>query len=138
MDIKSQMQAELEAQFQAWEQPAYRVAQLLDWLYVQRVTNFDAMTNLPKALREKLRAQYSLHALELVRKQGARDTTQKFLWKLADGQFIESVLIPANPALVRRGQRPAHALRLHAGGLRLRLQVLRERIGRLETQSHSE
>src|SRR5207245_11209356 len=36
---------------------------------------------------------------ELVRKQGARDTTQKFLWKLADGAFIESVLIPANPAL---------------------------------------
>ncbi len=99
MDIKSQMQPELEAQFQAWEQPAYRVAQLLEWLYVRRVTTWDAMTNLPKALREKLRATYSLQPLELVRKQGARDTTQKFLWKLADGQFIESVLIPANPAL---------------------------------------
>ncbi len=99
MDIKSQMQAELETQFQAWEQPAYRVAQLLEWLYVRRVTTWEAMTNLPKALREKLRATYSLQPLELVRKQGARDTTQKFLWKLADGQFIESVLIPANPAL---------------------------------------
>ena len=99
MDIKSQTREELEAQFQAWEQPAYRVGQLLDWLYVQRVTDYDAMTNLPKALREKLRGQFSLQALELVRKQGARDTTQKFLWKLADGQFIESVLIPANPAL---------------------------------------
>jgi 23S rRNA (adenine2503-C2)-methyltransferase len=40
-----------------------------------------------------------LHALELVRKQGARDTTQKFLWRLADHSLIESVLIPANPAL---------------------------------------
>ena len=99
MDIKSQTREELEAQFQAWEQPAYRVAQLLDWLYVQRVTDYDAMTNLPKALREKLRGQFSLQPLELVRKQGARDTTQKFLWKLADGQFIESVLIPASPAL---------------------------------------
>ena len=42
---------------------------------------------------------FPLQTLELVRKQGARDITQKFLWKLADGAFIESVLIPANPAL---------------------------------------
>jgi len=57
------------------------------------------MTNLPKKLREQLAAQFSLSALELVRKQGARDTTQKFLWRLKDGSLIESVLIPANPAL---------------------------------------
>jgi 23S rRNA (adenine2503-C2)-methyltransferase len=98
-DIKAQTHEELEAQFQAWEQPAYRISQLLKWLYVNRVTEWDAMTNLPKLLREKLRENFSFQALELVRKQGARDTTQKFLWKLADGQFIESVLIPANPAL---------------------------------------
>ena len=57
------------------------------------------MTNLPKALRDELRDHYSLTALELVRKQGARDTTQKFLWRLSDHSLIESVLIPANPAL---------------------------------------
>jgi 23S rRNA (adenine2503-C2)-methyltransferase len=57
------------------------------------------MTNLPKALREQLRNNYSLRALELVRKQGARDTTQKFLWRLDDHALIESVLIPAYPAL---------------------------------------
>ena len=55
-DIKSQTGEELEAQFQAWGQPAYRVTQLLEWLYVHRVTGWEAMTNLPKALREKLRA----------------------------------------------------------------------------------
>ena len=98
-DIKSLTQEELQARFADWKQPAYRVGQLLEWLYVHRVTSWDAMTNLPKALREKLAAEFTLHALELVRKQGARDTTQKFLWKLADGAFIESVLIPANPAL---------------------------------------
>jgi len=98
-DIKSQSKEELEAQFQAWEQPAYRVSQLLDWLYVQRVTGWDAMTNLPKSLREKLRENFSLQSLELVRKQGANDTTQKFLWRLQDHSFIEGVLIPANPAL---------------------------------------
>jgi 23S rRNA (adenine2503-C2)-methyltransferase len=99
LDIKSQTKEELEAQFKAWSEPAYRVAQVLEWLYAHRVTNWDAMTNLSKALREKLREQYSLQTLELVRKQGSRDTTQKFLWRLSDHSLIESVLIPANPAL---------------------------------------
>src|SRR4030095_12830200 len=48
-----------------------------------------------------LRQHFTLTILELVRKQGARDTTEKFLWRLPDGAFIESVLIPANPALYR-------------------------------------
>ena len=98
-DIKSLTREELEAQFKLWEQPAYRVTQLLEWLYVRRATTWDAMTNLPKKLRAQLSENYSLQLLELVRKQGSRDITQKFLWKLADGAFIESVLIPANPAL---------------------------------------
>jgi 23S rRNA (adenine2503-C2)-methyltransferase len=98
-DIKSLTREELEAQFKTWEQPVYRVAQLLDWLYARRAADFDAMTNLPKGLREKLQKSFSLQTLELVRKQGARDTTQKFLWRLHDHSLIESVLIPANPAL---------------------------------------
>jgi len=99
MDIKSQSREELQAQFKEWQQPAYRLDQLLAWLYLHRVTDWDAMTNLPRALREQLRQTYSLHTLELVRKQGARDTTRKFLWRLSDHALIESVLIPANPAL---------------------------------------
>jgi 23S rRNA (adenine2503-C2)-methyltransferase len=98
-DIKSLAREELEAHFKLWEQPAYRVGQLLDWLYVRRVTAWDAMTNLPKILREKLKETFSLQTLELVRKQGSHDTTQKFLWRLHDHSLIESVLIPANPAL---------------------------------------
>ena len=98
-DIKSLTREELEARFKLWEQPVYRVTQLLEWLYIRRVTSWDAMTNLPKKLRVQLAKDYSLQTFELVRKQGARDITQKFLWKLADGAFIESVLIPANPAL---------------------------------------
>jgi 23S rRNA (adenine2503-C2)-methyltransferase len=97
-DIKSLTREELETQFAAWKQPKYRVAQLLEWLYVHRVTSWEAMTNLPKPLREKLKENFSLQTLELVRKQGARDTTQKFLWRLHDHLLIESVLIPANPA----------------------------------------
>src|SRR3954452_6705916 len=73
--------------------------QLLDWVYKRRVTSWEEMTNLPKSLRELLAKEFSLHNLQLVRKQGSRDTTQKFLWKLSDGAMIESVLIPATPAL---------------------------------------
>jgi 23S rRNA (adenine2503-C2)-methyltransferase len=98
-DIKSLSREELVAQFRAWSQPAFRVPQLLDWLYRRRVTDWDAMSNLPVALRGKLKAEYALHALELVRQQGSRDSTRKFLWRLGDQALIESVLIPANPAL---------------------------------------
>ncbi len=98
-DIKSQTAEELQAQFQSWDQPAYRVSQLLDWLYAHRVMDWEAMTNLPKALREQLRNHYALQSLELVRQMGARDTTQKFVWRLTDHSLIETVLIPANPSL---------------------------------------
>src|SRR6266850_4366835 len=98
-DIKSQTIEELGARFEEWRQPEYRVSQLLEWLYVHRVCDWDAMSNLPKALREQLRSDYTFHCLELIRKQGSRDTTQKFLWRLFDHALIESVLIPANPAL---------------------------------------
>lgn len=98
-DIKSHTRDEIAARFAEWSQPAWRVEQLLHWLYRQRATDWDVMTNLPKALREQLRAAFTLRTFEIVRVQGARDTTRKFLWRLSDGAFIESVLIPANPAL---------------------------------------
>ena len=98
-DIKSQTIEELQEQFRKWEQPTYRVTQLLEWLYQRRVTSWEAMTNLPKNLRELLKEHFSFNTLTLVTKQGSGDTTQKFLWRLEDGSFIESVLIPANPAL---------------------------------------
>jgi 23S rRNA (adenine2503-C2)-methyltransferase len=98
-DIRSQTLEDLQERFASWTEPAYRVAQLLEWLYTHRATRWDAMTNLPKALRRRLELAYSFHSLELARHQGAQDTTQKFLWRLADGALIETVLIPASPAL---------------------------------------
>src|SRR5881296_2590582 len=98
-DIKSVTREELAARLQEWDEPAYRVDQLLEWLYRHHATSWEAMTSLPKSLREKFREHYGLHSLALIRKQGSRDTTQKFLWQLEDRSLIESVLIPANPAL---------------------------------------
>jgi 23S rRNA (adenine2503-C2)-methyltransferase len=98
-DIRSQTQEDLQGQFVAWKEPAYRVAQVLEWLYMHRAIRWEAMTNLPKALRQRLQTAYSFYSLEMARRQGADDTTQKFLWRLADGAFIETVLIPASPAL---------------------------------------
>jgi len=98
-DIKSLTREELEARLQEWGEPAYRADQLLEWLYRHHATSWEAMTSLPNSLREKLREHYALHSLALVRRQGSPDTTQKFLWRLDDGSLIESVLIPANPAL---------------------------------------
>lgn len=98
-DIRSQTRESLADKFAAWGQPAYRLEQLLGWLYPRRAASWDEMNNLPKALRVRLEEAYLLRLPQLVVKQGARDATQKFLWRLADGALIESVLIPANPAL---------------------------------------
>lgn len=98
-DIRSQNIEELKSRFNQWREPAYRVEQLLHWLYARRVTGWDAMTNLPKPLRSRLAEEFSFHSIALAQKQGSRDTTQKFLWRLPDGALVESVLIPANPAL---------------------------------------
>src|SRR5262245_24984821 len=69
-DIKSFFAHELEAQFEQWNEPAYRVKQLLEWLYPRRAANWETMSNLPKALRQRLAAEYSFDALTLVTKQG--------------------------------------------------------------------
>ncbi len=98
-DIRNLDREALIEKFSQWGEAAYRVDQLLQWLYDRRVTSWNEMSNLPKILRQKLSDEFTLHVVELIRKQGSRDTTQKFLWRLADGALIESVLIPANPAL---------------------------------------
>ena len=98
-DIKSQTREELVQRFAEWQLPAYRLDQLLHWLYERRVSGWGAMSNLPRDLRDKLPQHYTLKPIDLVTKQGSQDTTQKFLWRLADHSLVESVLIPANPAL---------------------------------------
>lgn len=98
-DIRNESRDSLLARFKEWGEPAYRVDQLLQWLWPRRVASWDEMSNLPKALRARLAEAFSLGSLQLARLQGSRDSTRKFLWRLHDGSLVESVLIPANPAL---------------------------------------
>ncbi len=97
--ITSLTREELARQFAEAGQPAFRAGQLLDWVYRKRARSFAAMTNLPGALRTFLVERYSLGQIETVRRLGSHDTTQKFLFRLSDAQLIETVLIPASPAL---------------------------------------
>jgi 23S rRNA (adenine2503-C2)-methyltransferase len=83
----------------AWRWQAYRADQILTGLHVQLAVGWDGLTNLPRSLREQLSESYTFDPLELVMRQGAADSTQKFLWRLRDHALVESVLIPANPAL---------------------------------------
>ena len=98
-DIRSLDKAELLDEFGRLNEPGYRLDQLLGWLYRQRVEHWEEMTNLPAKLRSALAERFELAPVSLHQKQGSRDVTQKFLWQLRDGAFVESVLIPANPAL---------------------------------------
>jgi 23S rRNA (adenine2503-C2)-methyltransferase len=86
--------AKLTENFKAWGEPSYRARQVWEWLYQHKVTDFAAMDNLPKALRERLQADYEIGSMEAVAVMESNDgSTVKRLLKLPDGQLIESVLM---------------------------------------------
>ncbi len=97
--IKSLTLDELSARFGGLGEKPYRARQVIEWLYRKRVGRFAEMTNLPAPLRERLGAEFDERPLEVVRRTGSHDTTQKFLFRLRDGQMVETVLIPASPSL---------------------------------------
>jgi 23S rRNA (adenine2503-C2)-methyltransferase len=86
-------QAELADLLANWKQPKFRAKQVWGWLYDQRVDTFDAMTNLPKDLRERLAEETTLGALSFVTEQRSSDGTVKRLYALPDGKMIEAVLM---------------------------------------------
>lgn len=89
----------LEAWAATRGEPSYRAEQVFQWLYKKRISRFHEMSDLSARLRAELDSAFLLEPLDCARKTGSRDTTQKFLFALRDNSFIESVLIPANPAL---------------------------------------
>ena len=92
-DIVSMTLPELEADFAALGEPKYRAKQVFEWLG-RGVRDFEEMSNLPKALREKLRGRYHLYAPKVLSKQvSAIDGTIKYLWELYDGNAVETVVM---------------------------------------------
>ena len=86
---------ELEAWITGLGEPAYRARQVRDWIYRKRARSFEEMTNLPAALRERLSESARLWSLEPVEKlRGKVDSSTKYLFKLEDGETVESVLMP--------------------------------------------
>mgnify|MGYP003290859757 CR=1 FL=1 len=91
--LKSKTQPEIAAVLKEMGQPAFRAKQVYTWLH-KAVRSYEEMTNIPKSLREALAEKYPLYAPEAVRKQeSAKDGTIKYLWKLADGNCVETVLM---------------------------------------------
>lgn len=99
IDIKSLSLPELEVALAGLGEPAYRAGQISGWLYQKRATSFDEMTDVPQNLRNQLAEQFSFDKIDMVRVLGSTDTTRKFLFRLSEASLIESVLIPASPAL---------------------------------------
>jgi len=91
--------SELEAWLAARGEPSYRARQALKWLYQKRIYRFQEMSDLSEGLRRELDQEFMLEPLCCARTTGSRDTTQKFLFALKGDTLIESVLIPASPAL---------------------------------------
>lgn len=92
-DIKSMTLDEINKEMHELEEPAYRGKQIFSWLH-RGVTSFDEMSNLPAALRERLKKIYRITAPELAKKQVSQaDGTIKYLWRMADGNCIETVLM---------------------------------------------
>jgi 23S rRNA (adenine2503-C2)-methyltransferase len=75
-------------------EPAYRLRQILPRLWERPVASWAEATDLPAELRNALDAEFPLPRLTLATHQQSSDGTEKFLWRLADGEAIESVLIP--------------------------------------------
>lgn len=92
-DIKSMNLTEMAAYFRELGEPAFRAKQVFQWLH-RGVFSFDEMTNLSKPLREKLAASCILCVPQVERRQvSALDGTIKYLWRLGDGNCIETVLM---------------------------------------------
>src|SRR5262249_14257130 len=98
-------QSELASFLERNAEPKYRAAQIVRRLWLNPASSFDLMTELPKALRESLAASFDLPRLEIAARQKSSDGTEKFLFRLADGEAIESVAIPEGDRVGASGRR---------------------------------
>ena len=92
-DLKSMTLAQMQAEFRALGEPAFRAKQVFTWLH-RGAESFGEMTNLSKPLREKLDGLYTITVPRVARAQRSqKDGTIKYLWRLGDGNCVESVVM---------------------------------------------
>ena len=89
------IEAELGEWLAARGEPSYRVGQVVQWIYRQRVDGWDGMTTLPQDLRESLEDAFRFPSIALEEERRSEDGTEKILWRLLDGEAVESVMIPS-------------------------------------------
>jgi len=94
-NVKDLTLEEFKAELERLGEPGYRALQVFDWIYHKGAASFEDFSNLSRSLRAKLGEKFFLGRLELFGQLKAQDLTEKFLFKLEDGNFIETVLIPA-------------------------------------------
>ena len=93
-DIRSYSLAELKQEMEAIGEKAFRAKQIYEWLHVKLADSFEEMSNLSKALKEKLAANYEIPSVTMLERQVSKmDGTNKFLFELEDGHVVESVLM---------------------------------------------
>lgn len=92
-NIKDYNLEDLELELQNMGEKKFRAGQLFHWIYVEKVKDFDDMTNLSLELREKLKDNYTMCNYKILRKQESSDGTKKYLFDILDGNAIETVLM---------------------------------------------
>ena len=93
IDIKSKTMEELKSLLEEWGEKPFRASQIFGWLHEKRVSAYEEMTNISKVLREKMEEVCELTTITEIDRLESVDGTKKFLFELADGQAIESVLM---------------------------------------------
>lgn len=84
---------DLKKELQNIGEKAFRAEQIFKWIYQDKVTDFECMTNLSLELREKLKHNYTMCNFNIIKKQIASDGTIKYLFDVLDGNAIETVLM---------------------------------------------
>ena len=92
-NIKDYDLPQLKEEMQELGQKPFRAEQIFKWLYQDRVSSFDEMTNLSLELREVLKEEYEIKEYKILKKQEATDGTKKYLFDVLDGNAIETVLM---------------------------------------------
>ncbi len=94
MDIKNLNKKQLTEWCRANGLPAYRAGQIMRWVYGRGAEAFDEMTDISKKIRTLISSQFSMRPLDREKIEISKDGSKKYLWRLDDGNAVESVLIP--------------------------------------------